>query len=197
MYIEAIIIGLIIGKIRKGRLENFANVYFKGLIFIIFSLVVEISPIILNKFHVLSEYYYLVPFISVILMIIGILLNIKKSGMKFILFGAILNIVIMILNGFYMPISYKALEIAGKKSLISYFDKEIIMGFINADQLSGLKFFFSKFIPIPAFYPLAKVMSVGDILITIGIIIFVQASMMKSSFGLNNKMIRFSYNSRL
>ena len=192
MYVEALILGFLIGKFRNGRIENFSNIYIKGFVFIILAICVQLSPIILNKFGVLKEYYYLFPFISSVLMLMVVLINIKYTGMKLIFLGAILNIISMIQNNFYMPISFNSLKLIGKTSFISFLNSSSIIGFIDADKLSGIKFLMSKFIPT-IFYPFPRVLSFGDILITIGIVFFVQYSMKKSDFSVNHRTLNFTF----
>lgn len=196
MYIEAVIIGIVIGMIKKGKLTNITDVHFKGLFFVILSLVFQISPIFLVKVSLMGEYLHLFPFISLVLMSLAIVANFSKKGMKIILLGALLNIVVMALNNFYMPIDLKSLEWAGLTPLLESIKSGSVIGYMDISEASGMSKYLAKFIPIPSMYPFSKVLSLGDIILTLGIVQFFQGEMRRSYFRGDSSMIQFSYKTK-
>lgn len=196
MYIEAVIIGIIIGMIRNGKFTNITDIRLRGLFLVILSVAVQISPIFLVKIESMNEYLYLFPFVSLVLMTLAILFNISRKGMKIIFLGSLLNIAVMALNNFYMPIDFSSLEWAGLTPLLESIKSGSVIAYMNLENATTAGTYLGKILPLPSFYPLSKVLSIGDILITLGIVFFFQGEMNRSYFRGDSSMIKFSYNSK-
>lgn len=196
MYIEAVVIGIVVGMIRNGKFSNIADIRLRGLFLVIISVLVQISPIFLIKFDLLSDYLYMFPFISLVIMSLAILMNISKKGMKIIFLGAILNIAAMGLNNFYMPIDFSSLEWAGLTPILESIKSSSILAYMNIENASTAGTYLGKILPLPSIYPLSKVLSIGDILISLGIILFFQGEMNRAYFRGDSSMIQFSYKTK-
>lgn len=196
MYIEAVIIGIIIGMIRNGKFTNITDIRIRGLFLVVLSVAVQVSPIFLVKIEPVREYLYIFPFISLVLMSLAILVNISRKGMKVIFLGALLNIAVMALNNFYMPVDFASLEWAGLTPLLESIKSGSVIGYMNIENATTIGTYLGKILPIPSIYPLSKVLSIGDIIITIGIILFFQGEMSRSYFRGDNSMIKFSYKTK-
>jgi len=193
MYIEAVIIGIVIGMIRNGKFTNITNMRLRGLFLVILSVAVQVSPIFLVKMKFIREYLYIFPFISLVLMSLAILVNISRKGMKVIFLGALFNIVVMALNNFHMPIDFASLEWAGLTPLLESIKSGSVIGYMNVENATTIGTYLGKILPIPSIYPFSKVLSIGDIIITLGIILFFQGEMIRSYFRGDSSMINFSY----
>lgn len=196
MYIEAVIIGIVIGMIRNGKFTNITDIKLRGLLLVILSVAVQVSPIFLVKIEAVREYLYLFPFISLVLMSLAILFNISRKGMKVIFLGALLNIGVMALNNFYMPIDFTSLEWAGLTPLLESIKSGSVIGYMNIESATTIGSYLGKILPIPSMYPFSKVLSIGDIVITLGIILFFQGEMCRSYFRGDSSMIKFSYKTK-
>ncbi|QEK11332.1 hypothetical protein FQB35_02515 [Crassaminicella thermophila] len=194
MLIEGTIIGLLLGKIRGGRLENLKFLTIRGWPLFILALILQIMLIFETPF--LSRYEGYVYAISLIFLLIVLVINIDKKGFWVLLIGVTLNLLVIFLNNGKIPISFESLDLAGKISLIEGIKSGEILRYIPLEDAKTWTKFLAKCIVIPKPYPLSKVISVGNIFISLGIVLFIQGEMIRirRRFGhRSTKMIIFQY----
>ncbi|WP_379970888.1 DUF5317 domain-containing protein [Ectobacillus sp. sgz5001026] len=174
MVLDGMIISIIVGFIRRGNLKELANLRIKGgLIFPILFVLEILIFIFQNRFPTLlflSNYIYI--FIYV-LGLIFLYLNRNYKGFKLILLGVFLNFLVMAINGGRMPVS---LDVA---YMIDPVNAEYIKNggmyakhqVLTANTHLG---FLGDIIPITHPYPKMQAISIGDVIMNIGIFIFVQ-----------------------
>jgi hypothetical protein len=172
MFIEALLLGLLIGLIRNGKISNISSVYFRGTAFLIAGLVLQIIPILLGYFDLFKGSYAFISFLGVVCMMVCLARNFDKKGIAVIFAGASLNFIAMLMNSFTMPVDFNALDFVGLKSLASTIADGSVVNMTSVENAKGLVKVLSKFIPIPPPYPLAKVVSIGDIVMSIGFLWF-------------------------
>lgn len=181
MFIEAIVLGFLIALLRKGKIRNIERMYIKGWYLFILSGLIQVTiSFFKGKTQLLGpvffeHYFFYIHLITYLLLIVGILLNIKKRFMVFIFIGMLLNFIVIFSNGGKMPVSFK--NVKGyehyteeapdkpyniKHSLVSEDTKFVCLADV---------------IVLPRPYPLARIISIGDIFIMIGMFLFFQESM--------------------
>jgi len=195
MFIEAFILGVVIGRIRKGRFSNFVDLHIRGWGFVGLGALIQFLPIFLKKLGVLEEYYLFFPVIAAGIMIVVLVLNLDIKGVWIILLGGILNFAVILFNGLRMPVSLEAFKYSGLNGMVETILDGSVINYISLESASGFSKFFGKIIGIPEIYPFAKVLSLGDILITIGIVWFVQGEMTNNYFRRHSRIVRYSYKS--
>jgi len=196
VFVEAVLVGIIIGLLRKGRIGSLGDMQFKGLWIVILAFIIQISPLFLARAGAFTEQLIYFPFTGMCLMVVVLFLNLDKSGIWFIIPGAILNLIAVGLNEFRMPIDFNGLEYAGLTGVIETITDGSLINLVNVDQAFGMTGYLGKFIALPSIYPFAKVLSMGDILLTVGIVILVQGEMKKVYYRGTGSMVKYSYNSR-
>lgn len=183
MFIESIVIGFVVAIFRKGKIKNIEKININGwYLFLIAGLIQGSISWLKGKTQLLGpsffeNYFYFVHLFTYLLILIGILLNIEKRFMKFIFIGMALNFIVIFANNGKMPVSFKWVkgyehyteELPGttfdiKHSLVSEDTRFIYL----ADIIS---------IPMP--YQMVRIISIGDIFLSIGIYLFFQESMIK------------------
>lgn len=105
-------------------------------------------------------------------------MNFQEKGLRLVLFGTTLNFFPIILNNGKMPVSLKALKISNLHTELALLEEGRILTHILACESTRLAIL-SDIIPIPKPYPLAKIISLGDIFIAIGLFILIQTYMKK------------------
>lgn len=173
MIIEAVVLSLILGLIRKGKLINFAYLDLKLIyLFIVGSIGQSIvfgmadsqgsgfSLFFYNQFYWLHLVTYL-------LILIPLLLNLEWQGFRFMAVGTILNFAAIFTNGGMMPVKVP-------EGYAPVFD----MGHTLMTEATNFKFF-GDFIFLGPPYPLPKVLSIGDLFLILGVFWFIQTVMMK------------------
>lgn len=197
MILEAILLGLIIGFFRNGRWYHLMDIEFKGWYFIFLGAVLQIVPIAATRLTEQYSFLQWTPFIGMSLIFLAVLMNWKLKGFRLLAAGAALNLLVMLMHGGKMPISVSMTQFAGLSSYAESIKAGTIINLISFDQANEVFRWLGKTIPIPKPYPLAKVISVGDLLITIAIVYFIQGEMVYYHFRSKGKMLKFSIKSRL
>jgi len=196
VFLEAVLLGIAIGMLRKGRLTSLGDTQFKGIWLIVIAMLVQISPIFLSRMDVLRDQLIYMPFAAMCLMTVALLLNLDKSGIWVIIPGSVMNLLAVGMNGFKMPIDFKGLEYAGLTGVIETINDGSLMNYINMESVMDFSRYLGKFIPLPEMYPFAKVLSLGDIFIMIGIVLLIQGEMKKVYYKGSGSMVKYSYQSR-
>lgn len=196
MYLEALLIGFGIGAIRNGRFMYFNATRFKGWTLMFASFFIYIIPYFLHLFKIPFAHTAWISYGAIAVAAVLVILNLDKLGMKLILVGILLNLVVM---GFYqgaMPIDIEKMENLGYQSFAESVRKGNVVNYIDISEVEGFQSYLGKIIPLPRFYPLSKVLSIGDILVSIGIVLLIQNEMLLKSTRMKGSMLSFSYKSK-
>ncbi|EFI42210.1 DUF5317 domain-containing protein [Peptoniphilus sp. oral taxon 386] len=173
MILEAIIIGLILSKFFNGNFDNFNKFNLKGKSLIVIGIISNLLIILFTSYdfkiitYTVIKYYEYFHIISFAVLIIGLLFNYDNFGIILISIGLILNLVPIILNG-KMPVDYEALLLTNNNRLIDIISKGRSLSHIVLDNPKAR--ILSDIIAITSPYPMPKVISIGDILISVGLI---------------------------
>jgi hypothetical protein len=185
MVFDGIIISLIVGLFRKGNLKSLP--YFKFKYGWIFPLILGIEIIVFilqNKIQILGQISGFIYIAVYILGLLFLLLNRKNPGFLLIFIGVFLNFVVIFVNGGRMPVSAHAasylepgyLDVL-KKGLYA---KHALL--TNSTRLG----FLGDVIPLTKPYPKSQIISIGDIIMNIGIYFFIQYIMLQHQKPIKN-----------
>ncbi|MDN5351999.1 MAG: hypothetical protein PWQ12_919 [Clostridiales bacterium] len=197
MYIEAIVIGLIIGLIRNGRISNFGEVRFKGWPLAIAAFFCFIIPYGLGIFGIPFESPQIFPFAAMGIIVLLALANHDRMGMKLIALGTILNMVAMAPNYFLMPLDLSLMNSLGYGSFVSSVTDGSVVNYIDAAQAVPWTVYFGKFFALPAAYPLSRALSIGDVAVSLGVLLLIQSEMRLFSGRYRGSTVQFSYRSKI
>lgn len=176
MYIEAIVIGAIIGWFGGGSLRTFLNAEFRGRYLALLALFVFAAPYALQLLGAEMEYAVL-PYVAMINCVLVAFLNRDIMGMKLLIVGLALNLVIMGMNDFAIPINTNALVELGNTTFVESVRAGEILNYRDMAGAAGLSVLLGKVFALPNWYPMTTVLSVGDILASIAVVLIVQDSM--------------------
>lgn len=191
MYIEAILLGLVIGLVRRGSINNLLRTRFKGKYIVALAVLIFMLPYVLIPSGIEMN-HAMFPFFAVCLVAMVALLNHRILGMKLLMFGTLANITAMVFHGFRMPVAVKVLEYAGNQSLIESISKGEVLNYMIVTEPSVVSYL-GKIVPLPSWYPLGTVLSVGDIMVCVGIVLVIQSCMMLHTKG---DMYQFTFTPR-
>lgn len=177
MVYDGIVIAIILALIRGGSFRGFADLRLKhGWIFPILLIVQLIIFSLQSKvpwIASMSEYAFIIVYI------IGLYflwINRQHTGFMVIFVGVLLNFIVMAANGGRMPVSLEAATI-----LDPYFAQIIQDGVYAKHQLltdTTWFGFLGDIIPITKPYPRDQVISIGDVVMNVGIFLFIQKLML-------------------
>ncbi|GAU75639.1 DUF5317 family protein [Fusibacter sp. 3D3] len=196
MYLEAILLGLLIGFIRNGSLQNFINARFKGWLFMPIAFILFLMPYfsMIFNFEIPNENLY--PFSAIVVCSLILLMNFGKRGMKLILLGTLLNIIIMAINQFQMPLVYDQAVATGLETFSNSVKQGDIINYIMVSSENVINVILGKHVLLPEAYPLNRILSLGDIVISLGIVFLIQEEMHYHVSKLRGTMVNFSYQGR-
>lgn len=178
MLIETLVISVLLAFYLYRGEKNFNSISVKGIYLVFISSLIELVCIYIlkNNFYGLSEtvirYTLHIEVLVYIFLLIFIYLNINIKGMKIILFGTILNFIAVTSNLGYMPVDGQILLDRG--FLNSY--NELKEGLVFAHNIinSNTNYvYLVDIINIPPPYPFPKSISLGDVILDIGVFILV------------------------
>lgn len=173
MLIETIILSLIIGKIRGGKIKNLEQIKFKAWYLLLLGFLLEIISFLLftntngKLAKIIVDKFFIIQIFTYILLIFTLMLNIRKKGIKTILFGTILNFIPIMANNGRMPVSKIALEKLNLYKQLELLQSNKILTHVLIDKST-------KFYYLSDIIPISQIISIGDILISIGIFLLIQ-----------------------
>ncbi len=170
---EAILLGIIIGWLIKGRIKNLNNIELKGWPLIICA--TAIQAFLLIDFNYLSGYlslYYRYLYIfSFMLLLLFVLMQKRQAGIIIIGFGILLNLIVITANQGKMPVDTIRLP----ETVVTELSSGEMSPFHNtADDTTSFRLLGDW---IPVWYKKNRLLSIGDILLAVGVIIYIPANM--------------------
>jgi hypothetical protein len=166
-----IVLVIIVALLRGGSLRNFAALQLRWLPLVIVGFVLQLliftpfarSPLV--TFATLPIYV-----LSLSLLAIWVAANWRIPGMALIAIGLALNVAVIAANGGHMPVLPEGARLAGQYEVLAADDPRTSKHMLMASKQVRL-WLLSDIIVIPHGVPGASVMSVGDLVLTVGIAI--------------------------
>ena len=176
MVYDGIILSFFIALLRKGNLRGLAELKLKGGWIFPLLLAIQIAVYFSqNKYSIIGD---LSGWIFAAVYILGLwflYLNREHPGFMIIFIGVLLNFLVMAANGGRMPVSLEASAVLDP----AYIDalKQGLYGKHAILDESTRLGFLGDIIPLSDPYPRTQVISIGDIVMNIGIFLFIQHMM--------------------
>jgi len=165
----ALPVGLLLGLLLGGRLSGLAGVQFRWAAVAVVGFAIQVvlfsGPVIATVGDAGPPIYVL----STALVLVAVLRNVAIRGMAVVALGAASNLVAIVANGGYMPADPAAAAEFGRGAETVYSNSRII----EAPALAPL----TDVMALPQWLPFTNIVSVGDVLIAVGIAIVIAAAM--------------------
>ena len=172
LFAFALALGVVLGYILRGRLSNLALVRVRWWGIIPAALVLQLGPLpqgdgtnLVIRTIILS--------ISYAMIVVFTLVNVRVPGMVLILVGVMANFAVIAVNG-GMPVSADALRDSGQSVVLTELRGAAPDTHHLATEEDSLTFL-GDVIGVPA--PVARAISIGDIIVCLGLIWFIASSM--------------------
>ncbi len=196
MLIETLTLSLLIGKFRGGKIRNLEWLNIKGWYLFVISFILEmISLLIVSRSNgklsgIIENKFFYIHIIVYLFLILGLSMNIREKGLLITLLGSILNFIPLLGNEGRMPVSIKGLKSSSLYEQLTLLEEGKILTHTLSHKGTKL-YYLSDIIPISRPYPFPKIISIGDLIIAIGLFVLIQHYMMNNSK--RGKMITISY----
>lgn len=179
LLLSFLVLSIIIGWIRGGEISRFQNINLKRLWILIISLGLQLFIILfgMNNVTFALDYIKELYILSYVFLVIYLLLNITNRQLVIVFVGVIFNGLAFIFNNGKMPVSVEGLKLAGLYNVVDLVEANKLA--LYAPLTDGTKYgFLSKLIIIQKPFPYNTVLSIGDVVIALGLFIFIQSVML-------------------
>jgi len=195
LYVYIIIISIIIGLLRNGKLSSLSQISLKRIELIVLACLIQGGLIFLgsrNIKFVLDYSSYMIIF-SYIVLLLAVWYNKKLKEIKIIALGIIFNFIVIVANGGHMPVLLSSLYQAGLNdfSLVLKEGTYVTHTLITEKTLFR---FLADVIPLSPPFPDPSVVSVGDFFMFFGVFSLIQNAMLKKEQSFNEKIEEQSEN---
>ncbi|KAB3532053.1 DUF5317 domain-containing protein [Alkaliphilus serpentinus] len=199
MLIEALILGMIIGKLRGGNLKRLGYFSMKLPILLLISFLMMLVTSILIAMGnptVIQHRMKLYIFAYCILFIV-LFFNLHNKSLWFILIGAIANFAAIVLNQGSMPVDMVLLEKMNFENMLTSINNGTLPNYIPLTEAAPLTFYLGRQWVVPFSYPLRQIFSIGDAFISLGLFFFIQGVMHSRIYRKASGIIRFDHHGRV
>jgi hypothetical protein len=184
LYLAAIIIGALLGVVLKGKLSNLLDIRFEKIWIIILAFAIQtlLRLLTMNGLKVAEECALIIQCTVYLMLILGFWYNRHYIGFCIVGIGCFMNALVMTLNGGKMPVSIEALAKAQITGMQNVLQSGMDGKHVIANEATRL-YFLADIINMPPFLGfLMPVVSVGDLIIAVGIFIFAFCGVKKVDF---------------
>jgi len=179
MVFDGIVISFVIGLLRKGNLRGLAQLNLKwGWVFPLLLAVEFVMYFFQNDSKLLGQVSGAIYIVVYVLGLLFLFINRKNSGFLLIFIGVFLNFLVMALNGGRMPVSEHAAASVLDPSYVQVLKDSLYAKHTLLTSSTHLGFL-GDVIPITKPYPRTQIISIGDIIMNIGIFLFIQYLMVR------------------
>ncbi|WP_442596264.1 DUF5317 domain-containing protein [Neobacillus sp. D3-1R] len=172
MFIDSLLVGLVVGKIRGGNFKSFLDMRVKNAYLIIFAFLTQFLVI-----YFYSKALLFAVTLSYLILFIFSIFNRHLTGLIYIAIGMALNLIVMVANGGRMPVDPHAAGLLAPEDLPALLAGEYGKHIAISDHT--LFNFLGDIFYLQAPYPHPIIISLGDIVISIGVFLFIQKTMVK------------------
>jgi len=171
-----------VGFLRGGGLANLDSVNLRGIWIVFIALIIQILIFPLFSEHAIvtvgTSYLHL---FSYLLLAVFVVINIKVWELSLMGVGMLLNFLVIALNHGYMPTSVTSLQGAGQQAIADCLLNSGTYGNVIKMTSSTVLNFFGDWLYLPSFFPMSSAFSLGDLLISVGLIAFFGLEMVEDS----------------
>jgi len=182
LYLYIIIISIIIGLLRNGKLSSLSQISLAKIELIVLACLIQAGLIFLGSREIkfVLDYSSSMIIFSYIVLLLAVWHNKELKGMNFIALGIIFNFVVIIANGGHMPVLLNSLYKVGLD--VDSFVLALKEGTYVTHTLITEKTLFrflADVIPLSPPFPDPSVVSAGDFLMFYGVFSLIQNAMVK------------------
>jgi hypothetical protein len=190
LYIYIIIISIIIGLLRNGKLSSLSQISIMRIELIVLACLIQAGLIFLGskKVKFVLDYGSYMIIFSYIVLLLAVWYNKKLKGMKIISLGIIFNFIVIIVNGGHMPVLLSSLYKAGLNDFALLLKEGTYVTHTLITENTLFRFL-ADVIPLSPPFPDPSVVSAGDFLMFYGVFSLIQSAMVKKELNLETELV--------
>ena len=179
LFLLAIGVGIAVGALCRGRLAHLSSMRLRRVWILLLALLIQvlIFPLFLPQ-PLLPYATAPLHLASYAMVLVWILMNLRTRPMWMVGLGGALNLLVLAVNGGYMPVSLDALARAGQASTANHLAATGVYANVIPMSADTRLNVLGDILAMPDWVPLARVLSLGDIAIAVGIAWLIAKGMM-------------------
>ena len=180
LYVYIIIISIIIGLLRNGKLSSLSQISLTKIELIVLACLIQAGLIFLGskKVKFVLDYSSYMIIFSYIVLLLAVWYNKELKGMNFIALGIIFNFIVIVANGGHMPVLLSSLHKAGLNDFVLVLEEGSYVTHTLITEKTLFRFL-ADVIPLSPPSPDPSVVSAGDFLMFYGVFSLIQNAMVK------------------
>ena len=184
LYVYIIIISIIIGLLRRGKLSSLSQISLTRMELIVIACLIQAGLIFLGsrKIKFILDYGSYMIIFSYIVLLLAVCYNKKLKGMKIISLGIVFNFIVIVANGGHMPVLLSSLYKAGLNDFALILKEGTYVTHTLITEKTLFRFL-ADVIPLPPPFPDPSVVSAGDFLMFYGVFSLIQNAMLKKELN--------------
>ncbi len=184
MLVEAIVLSLLIGLLKGGKIRRFRSLKKKTFLILFLGIFIQGIIVFLNNLVGVSSIEKVLTYnrelliLSFGLILVGIVTNYRFRSLWLCLIGYVMNFLMIFSNGFKRPVLLEALSLTGREPLVEPIrsaSRGLYVPLTEATKYPML----TNTIVFSKPYPLPKIISMGDLIVAFGIFLFIQDLMFR------------------
>ncbi len=180
MLIESVGTSVVVGKLRGGSFTNMKDANLEKWYFFVSGFFVEFASVYMAEkgYVFFRDNVFWVHLLSYTLLFIGLYFNRSTLGFKFIAAGIFLNFLVIMANGGQMPVSGESMVGIGlADNMIAIRDGHVITHTLMGNETVFR--YLGDILVLSKPYPRPKIFSLGDVIMAIGVFLYIQEIMIK------------------
>ena len=180
LYVYIIIISIIIGLLRNGKLSSLSQISLKRIELIVLACLIQAVLIFLGpkKVKFVIDYGSYMIIFSYIVLLLAVWYNKNLKGINFIALGITFNFIVIVANGGHMPVLLSSLYKAGLNDFALVLKEGTYVTHTLITEKNLFRFL-ADVIPLSPPFPDPSVVSVGDFFMFYGVFSLIQNAMLK------------------
>ena len=195
LYVYIIIISIIIGLLRNGKLSSLSQISLMRIELIVLACLIQGGIIFLGskKIKFILDYSAYMIIFSYVMLLLAVWYNKKLKGMKIISLGIVFNFIVIVANGGHMPVLLSGLYKAGLNDFALVLKEGSYVTHTLITETTLFRFL-ADVIPLSPPFPDPSVVSAGDFLMFYGVFSLIQNAMLKKEQFFDDKIEKQSEN---
>jgi len=195
LYVYIIIISIIIGLLRNGKLSSLSQISLMRIELIVLACLIQGGIIFLGskKIKFILDYSAYMIIFSYVMLLLAVWHNKKLKGMKIISLGIVFNFIVIVANGGHMPVLLSGLYKAGLNDFALVLKEGSYVTHTLITETTLFRFL-ADVIPLSPPFPDPSVVSAGDFLMFYGVFSLIQNAMLKKEQFFDDKIEKQSEN---
>ena len=182
MLVESVGTSVVVGKLRGGSFSNIKDAALEKWYFFVSAFALEFTAVYLASkgLDIISENILIVHCLSYMLLFAGLYFNRTSMAFRIVFVGVFLNFIVIMANGGQMPVSGEAMMRIGLVDNMQAIKEGKIVTHALINSSTALKYLGDIFV-LGKPYPRPKIFSIGDIIMALGVFIYIQDIMIRKT----------------